>query len=708
MSQSETKTITVPALVYSAVPVVSTQTTETAVTVSATGNGTVKLYVNGQQVANPYTAARGNSTYTITAYATAKESGKVMSQSETKTITVPALVYSAVPVISKQTTETAVTVTATGSGTVKLYVNGQQVSNPYSAARGNSDYTITAYATAKEDGKVMSQSQTMSITVPALVYTAVPVISKQTTETAVTVTATGSGTVKLYVNGQQVSNPYSTARGNSDYTITAYATAKEDGKLMSQSQTMSITVPALTIEPNANSFTVNGVTFEMVTVDGGTFLMGATPEQGENVRDNEKPVHEVTLSSYLIGQTEVTQELWLAVMGNNPSYHTGNLQRPVDMVSWMDCQEFISRLNQLTGKTFRLPTEAEWEYAARGGNKSQGYRYAGSDDMLAVAWCENNSENSTHPVGTKAPNELGLYDMTGNVWEWCNDWYKRYTEEAQINPTGPETGNNRVLRGGCWNGDFIYNRISYRDNFIPTGSNSSGGLRLALDVPEVYTVNGVSFTMIPVDGGTFRMGATEEQGEDVINWELPVHEVTLSSYCIGETEVTQELWLAVMGTNPSKNPGDLQRPVENVTWTDCQEFIAQLNALTGRNFRLPTEAEWEFAARGGNKSKGYKYSGSNNVNDVAWIADGTHAVAQLQPNELYLYDMSGNVEEWIWDYFDYYTSDPQTDPTGPETGTNRIYRGGSWYSGESTCRVSFRMHRAESFKRGTMGLRLAL
>ena len=197
--------------------------------------------------------------------------------------------------------------------------------------------------------------------------------------------------------------------------------------------------------------------------------------------DRELPVHQVTLSTYHIGQTEVTQELWQAVMGENPSHHTGDLQRPVEMVSWVDCQEFIAQLNQLTGKSFRLPTEAEWEYAARGGNLSQGYRYAGGNDMDVVSWHLDNSENTTHPVASKAPNELSLYDMTGNVWEWCYDWYKRYTDEPQTNPTGPETGNYRVLRGGCWNGGANYNRISFRDNFTPTGSNSSGGLRLVLD-----------------------------------------------------------------------------------------------------------------------------------------------------------------------------------------------------------------------------------
>lgn len=227
-------------------------------------------------------------------------------------------------------------------------------------------------------------------------------------------------------------------------------------------------------------YTVNGVTFKMVRVTGGTFMMGATPEQGENTSDKEKPVHQVTLSSFSISQTEVTQELWDAVMGTNPSYYTGDMQCPVESVSWNDCQAFIAQLNQLTGEQFRLPTEAEWEFAARGGNKSQGTRYAGSNIIDDVAWYNANSTNTTHPVALKTPNELGLFDMTGNVWEWCNDWYKRYTAEAQTDPTGPETGNNRVLRGGCWNGDTNYNRISYRDNFTPTGSNSSGGLRLAL------------------------------------------------------------------------------------------------------------------------------------------------------------------------------------------------------------------------------------
>ncbi len=233
----------------------------------------------------------------------------------------------------------------------------------------------------------------------------------------------------------------------------------------------------------------------------------------------------------------------------------------------------------------------------------------------------------------------------------------------------------------------------------------------SMSTREAFTVNGVNFTMIRVPAGSFMMGATEEQGSDVNNWEKPVHEVTLSNtYLIGETEVTQELWLAVMGTNPSKHEGSLQKPVENVSWLDCQEFISQLNTLTGLTFRMPTEAEWEYAARGANRSRGYKYAGSNDIADVGNVSSSTTMpVGSLQPNELNLYDMSGNVDEWVWDLFGYYTSEPQIDPTGPADGSSdHMYRGGSWYSGANTARVSYRFFRASTFKRGTMGLRLAL
>ena len=233
-----------------------------------------------------------------------------------------------------------------------------------------------------------------------------------------------------------------------------------------------------TLASNVETFTVKGVEFKMIKVEGGTFSMGATSEQ-TNYGNDEKPVHSVTLSDYYIGETEVTQELWVAVMGSNPSYFKGNNQRPVESVSWNDCHEFIKKLNQLTGKEFRLPTEAEWEYAARGGKYSRGYKHSGSNDADEVAWYYGNSGDETHPVKTKKANELGLYDMSGNVWEWCNDLFGDYQRYSQTNPTGPSKGEHRVLRGGSWNRGYRSVRVSNRNINSPDFGSLTDGLRLA-------------------------------------------------------------------------------------------------------------------------------------------------------------------------------------------------------------------------------------
>lgn len=225
------------------------------------------------------------------------------------------------------------------------------------------------------------------------------------------------------------------------------------------------------------TFTVDGISFTMVYVPGGTFTMGATSEQGSDFWDDEKPTHSVTLSGYHIGQTEVTQALWKAVMGSNPSEFKGD-SRPVENVSWNDCQTFISRLNAKTGKNFRLPTEAEWEYAARGGH-SGGSKYAGSDNINNVAWYYDNSGDETHNVATKSPNSLGIYDMSGNVYEWCQDWYGDYISSSQTNPKGPSSGVSRVNRGGSWHLLAGHCRVSNRNYLTPSCGYFSLGLRLA-------------------------------------------------------------------------------------------------------------------------------------------------------------------------------------------------------------------------------------
>ena len=246
----------------------------------------------------------------------------------------------------------------------------------------------------------------------------------------------------------------------------------------------------------SNVYTANGVSFKMIRVEGGTFTMGATAEQGDDAYGSEKPAHSVTLSSYSIGETEVTQELWEAVMGSNPSYFKGS-NLPVENVSWYDCQTFVQKLNEMTGRRFRLPTEAEWEYAARGGSKCRGYKYSGSNQADDVAWYWENSGDRplsgnwdsdsviknncrTHDVKTKRANELGLYDMSGNVWEWCQDWYGSYSSGSQTNPTGPASGSYRVDRGGSWRYDARHCRSSYRDSFTPSYRLDYVGLRLAL------------------------------------------------------------------------------------------------------------------------------------------------------------------------------------------------------------------------------------
>ena len=566
--------------------------------------------------------------------------------------------------------------------------------------------------------------------------------------------------------------------------------------------------------PVTETFTVNGVSFTMVQVEGGLFTMGATAEQGADADDNEYPAHDVTLSSYYIGQTEVTQALWQAVMGNNPSFFSSdngyaeNLNRPVERVSWTDCQTFIHNLNNITGKKFRLPTEAEWEFAARGGNISRGYKFAGSNDINEVAWYYNNSaalgnnnlNYGTHAVGTKKANELGLYDMSGNVWEWCLDGYEWYTDESQINPIVPGFDGLYVIRSGCWNTDGSICRVSSRDRDDDWGDDDYGnGLRLALDLndssdfglsknevvleigktdsinilngsgnytveggsdcisivlngnqliltgialgsttlkvsdvtthvtafivvsvinpattqTQTFTVNGVTFKMIGVEGGTFTMGATAEQGSsDPWDSEYPTHQVTVSSFSIGETQVTQALWVAVMGSNPSNFTGDLNRPVDKVTWKESQTFISKLNEITGQQFRLPTEAEWEFAARGGVNSKGYKYAGSNSIGNVAWYngnaSNKTHPVATKAPNELGLYDMSGNLYDFCSDWYGNYTSDAQVNPIGPSSGTTRISRGGCWYGVARYSRISHRRGVGSTEKRSDQGLRIAL
>ena len=285
----------------------------------------------------------------------------------------------------------------------------------------------------------------------------------------------------IYVDGRRVAT--GRFEGSLSYgSHTAYAA--RDGK-QTGAQTIDVpmgsgALPDVTLAFfGPQTFRVNGVSFVMMPVEAGTFTMGATSEM-EDPYSDEKPTHRVTLTrNYYLGRTEVTQALWRAVMGANPSEFKGD-ERPVEKVSWDDCQKFLQKLNALTGRTFRLPTEAEWEYAARGGRKGQGCPYSGSRSIEEVAWYDGNSNGQTHDVATKQPNELGLYDMAGNVWEWCNDWYGDYSSGAQTDPTGPSSGSRRVNRGGSWGLIARDCRSSYRNGSTPGSRGRSLGLRLCL------------------------------------------------------------------------------------------------------------------------------------------------------------------------------------------------------------------------------------
>ena len=538
------------------------------------------------------------------------------------------------------------------------------------------------------------------------------------------------------------------------------------------------------------TFTVGDVSFNMVEVDGGSFKSIHSPQ--------------VTLSPFAIGQTEVTQALWEAVMGSNPSYFNGDSRpggpdNPVEEVSWDDCQEFIAKLNEMTGRTFRLPSEAEWEFAARGGNCSHGYKFAGSDDKDEVAWHNQNSGHRTHPVAELLPNELGLYDMSGNVEEYCQDgWGNNYfCTNPLTNPILPTTDGEYVACGGSWNftgplvsnvpassawparglrlamgepaydtplslskyeteikdglfdvvtiagGSGLYQvncdnndalTVSHKDTTIrldaievgtanvtvcdlTTGEQATVAVTLNPSefVMEKFTVGDEKFAMIKVDGGTFLMGATPEQEPEATDDERPVHEVTLSSFFIGQTEVTVGLWKAVMGYCPipsylPEHNHDPRMPARLISWDDCQEFIAKLNEMTGRTFRMPTEAEWEFAARGGNYSHGYKYAGSNNLDDVAiYEPQSTLFVRTSSPNELGLYEMSGSMWEWCQDWFGPYGSEPLVNPVGPESGTYRVIRGGCYLWTDPTfCRVSYRTGIDPATDNSNIDLRLVM
>jgi formylglycine-generating enzyme required for sulfatase activity len=481
--------------------------------------------------------------------------------------------------------------------------------------------------------------------------------------------------------------------------------------------------------------------------------------------------HEVELSrGFWLFDTPCTQALGQAVMGDNPSQFKGE-NRPVEQVSWEDCQRFISELNRrLTGLELRLPTEAQWEYACRAGTTTARYH----EDLDAIAWYGDNSDGETHDVALKCPNAWGLYDMLGNVLEWCQDDMRDYTSTAAVDPIGSaESGVVlRVIRGGGWDDSARYVRSAYRyahgpayrAHYIGFRCSSSGEpvrarvtwgvseqraepaktaprrpaarllrlqeqLRMATALPDhegfgvstdrdrlyfaritkppwaseigrdgyglwvVLDVDGVKQRLRWMPPGRFWMGSPEDDRE-ASNSEKPRHEVLISrGFWLFDTPCTQALWQAVMGANPSRFKGE-KRPVERVSWEDCQAFIAQMNQrYAGLALGLPTEAEWEYACRADTETPRY----ADDLNAIAWYSDNsrnsTYDVRVKTANAWGLHDMLGNVLEWCYDGRRNYPSTAVVDPIGPtEAGVRRVIRGGSWYYSargvRSACRIA--------------------
>jgi formylglycine-generating enzyme required for sulfatase activity len=463
----------------------------------------------------------------------------------------------------------------------------------------------------------------------------------------------------------------------------------------------------------------------MVLVKGGAFIMGTNTNPSD-----EEPVHHVTLDNFFIGKYEITQKEWREIIGSTPNsqmnYSDDNCG--AGNMTWYEAIQYCNKRSEKEGlelcysgegdnivcnfaaNGYRLPTEAEWEYACRGGIKSKNYTYSGSNDAYEAGWCELNSGGKIHPVGQKIPNELGIYDMSGNEWEWCWDWFDKdyYQNSPAKNPPGSEKGTARIYRGGGCCGVQQNMRCTLREYLIPSYKHFDMGFRV---VRKVKNPKKIPTGMVLVSGGTFPMGSTDSsQGI------RPAHKVVLNSFYMGKYEVTQDEWNNIMGYNTSFF-SEARNPIDGVRWYEAIEYCNKKSKMEGltpcysgsgdnitcnfaaNGYRLPTEAEWEYACRGGQHSGNYTYSGSNDPEEVAWYVKNlrdrkTRHVGLKKPNELGIYDMTGNAWEWCWDWYDhlYYKKSPIENPTGPTSGVRRVVRGGNVYNQclPSILRVGFR------------------
>jgi formylglycine-generating enzyme required for sulfatase activity len=562
---------------------------------------------------------------------------------------------------------------------------------------------------------------------------------------------------------------------------------------------------------------------EMVWLPGGTFRMGSPEGVGEK---NEHPAHPVTLSHYAVGQHPVTvgelrrfaeatgyrteaeqgDGAWVWNRGSpqrksdaswrNP-YMEQDDRHPVVCISWNDAQAYCAWLSKATGQTYGLLTEAQWEHGCRAGSEAA---YSFGDDpkgLEAYAWIGDSSPSgSTHPVGGKKPNAWQLYDMHGNVWEWCADWYAEdYYERlasgtrenasgaaadasstasgaaasanglrvaVSENPSGPESGSYRVVRGGSWDLDAGSCRSAQRDRYEPSNRISDLGFRLSrtgplhsypftLGPPEPESIAGLRDTlgdgsagpaMVWLPGGVFSMG----QDDSPYDWEKPAHSVRVEAFSIGQFPVTfaeYDRFCEATGRDKANDRGwgRGERPVINVGWEDAQAYCDWLGEQTGERYRLATEAQWEYACRAGSTTRWCHGDEEAGLDAYAWYSRNaggkTQPVGTKRANAWHLHDMHGNVLEWVQDWYsgNYYQQQASElerhsteaaagasaagesasgtraaaseNPSGPESGSFRVVRGGSWHGVADYCRSARRDGIGPSDRHDYLGFRLS-
>ncbi len=481
----------------------------------------------------------------------------------------------------------------------------------------------------------------------------------------------------------------------------------------------------------------------------------------DTVRSNDGSQHSMTISQpYFMGVTEVTQKQWMAVMGTEPWKGEENVKTgddyPAAYVNWDDAVEFCQRLSKQEGKAYRLPTESEWEYACRAGTVTA-YSFGEDDSRLGdYAWFDRialwTNNRYAHQVGQKLPNGFGLRDMHGNVWEWCQDWYGKdyYKSSPSVDPLGPSGGNMHILRGGSWDGNAGYCRAAFRICFanaaysygfrvvseyrpdaavvLDSAATSNkpppnrGISAVALTAPfsesdalaaraswataeavEPEFTNELGMALVLIPPGQFEMGSPDSE-KNRSNDEHP-HTVKISQpYFLGVTEVTQGQWRAMIGTEPWKGETNVKEgndyPATYVSWEAAVEFCQKLSRREGKTYRLPTEAEWEYACRGGTWSAYWFGDDDSRLGDYGWYDQNArnvdekypHPIGQKLPNSFGLQDMYGNVWEWChdWHHLDYYENSPSVDPPGPPYATSHVIRGGSWFDPSFRCRSGSR------------------